>query len=180
MAIWHDTMFGPGGDPEADVQGERETDPELRLQHALDLGYRYLGHRDRTVHEMRRHLASKRVEPATIDDVIATLGEQGYVDDARFAQRFTEDRRNLDAWGNDRIERRLLGLGIAPELISEVLGVRDAEDELAAAVEVLRRRFRTPPQSDRERDRALGMLIRKGYELELAYAAVRALERSET
>ena len=34
-----------------------------------------------------------------------------------------------------------------------------------------------PPQSDRERERALGMLVRKGYDLELAYDAVRAFER---
>ena len=34
-----------------------------------------------------------------------------------------------------------------------------------------------PPDSDRERDRALGLLARRGYELELAYDAVRAFER---
>ena len=33
--------------------------------------------------------------------------EQGYLDDARYAQRFAEDRRTLDAWGAERIERRL-------------------------------------------------------------------------
>ena len=42
---------------------------------------------------------------------------------------------------------------------------------------LLRRRFRTRPADDRERERALGMLVRKGYELELAYDAVRAFER---
>jgi hypothetical protein len=31
--------------------------------------------------------------------------------------------------------------------------------------------------SDRERDRALGLLVRRGYPLELAYEAVRAVER---
>jgi regulatory protein len=33
------------------------------------------------------------------------------------------------------------------------------------------------PDTDRDRDRALGMLVRKGYELDLAYDAVRALGR---
>ena len=42
---------------------------------------------------------------------------------------------------------------------------------------MLRRRFAQPPAHDRERDRALGLLVRKGYELELAYDAVRAFER---
>ena len=35
------------------------TDPE-RLQHALDLAYRFLGHRDRTVAEVRERLAAER------------------------------------------------------------------------------------------------------------------------
>ena len=32
------------------------------------------------------------------------------------------------------------------------------------------------PSDDRGRERALGLLVRKGYELELAYDAVRAFE----
>ena len=47
-----------------------------------------------------------------------------------------------------------------------------------AAVEFLRRRFPAPPESDRDRDRALGMLVRRGYDLELAYDAIRALGRA--
>lgn len=158
----------------ATSSADRLHDPELRLQHALDLSYRYLGHRDRTVAEVRRHLESKRVEPATIDAALAGLAEQGYLDDARYAQRFAEDRRTLDAWGSDRIERRLLAAGVEPATIATALAAHDVADELAAAIAVLERRFRTPPADDRERDRALGLLVRKGYELDLAYDAIRA------
>jgi regulatory protein len=152
------------------------TDPE-RLQHALDLAYRFLGHRDRTVAEVRRHLERKRVEPAGIDGAIAELERQGYLDDARFARRFAEDRRRLDAWGAERIERRLVALGVDAATAAAAAGPDDAHDELAAAIELLRRRLRCAPRTDRERERALGLLVRRGYELELAYDAVRALER---
>jgi len=155
---------------------DRLLDPGLRLQHALDLSYSYLGRRDRTVCELRRHLESKRVEPATVDAAVAELREQGYLDDARYAQRFAEDRRALDSWGSDRIERRLLAAGVEPELIAAALAA-DSAGELDAAVALLRRRFPEPPADDRGRERALGMLVRKGYDLELAYDAVRALER---
>ena len=47
-----------------------------------------------------------------IDAVVGELCEQGYLDDARFAQRFAEDRRRLDGWGAERIERRLRALGV--------------------------------------------------------------------
>jgi regulatory protein len=156
---------------------ERVSDPQAQLQEALDLSFTYLGHRDRTVAEVRRHLERKRLEPAGIDAAIAELERLQYLDDDRFARRFAEDRRRLDGWGADRIERRLLALGVEPAVAASAATAGDGHDELAAAVEVLRRRVRRPPRTDRDRDRALGVLARRGYELELAYDAVRVFER---
>ena len=108
---------------------------------------------------------------------MAELVLQGYLDDAGYARRFTEDRRNLDGWGADRIARRLRALGVADEVVEEALGDRDHGDELDAAVEVLRRRVRDAPADDAGRERALGVLARRGYDLDLAYQAVRRFER---
>lgn len=157
---------------------ERAVDPEARLQHALDLSYRYLGFRDRTVLEVRRHLESKRVEPDTIEQTVAELSELGYLDDARFAQRFVEDRRTLDHWGNERIERKLLASGVDATLVATALAAGDAaESQFSAALATLSRRFPTPPETPKDRDRALGFLVRKGYEMETAYDAIRAYGR---
>ncbi len=156
-----------------------EPDPEARLQHALDLAYRHLGRRDRTVLEVRRHLEDKRVEPTSIEAAIAELCQQGYLDDAGYAQRFVEDRRTLDGWGPDRIERKLVSAGVDAELIARALATRDEAAELEAAVALLRRRLAEPPADDRARERALGLLVRRGYGLELAHDAVRAVEGSE-
>jgi regulatory protein len=161
---------------------ERALDPAARLQHALDVSYRYLGYRDRTVLEVRRHLESKRVEPDTIEQTVAELLEQGYLDDARFARRFTEDRRTLDHWGNERIERKLVAAGVDAATISTALHSPDtmtgeSHSEFDAALATLARRFQVPPETDRDRDRALGFLVRKGYELELAYDVIRAYGR---
>ena len=148
-----------------------------RLQHALDLAYRYLGHHDRTVAEVRERLTAEGIEPEVLEAALEELTHLGYLDDARYAQRFVEDRRSIDAWGAERIERRLLAVGVDPGLIAAALGEQGAGEELEAALAVLRRRCPAPPSHDRDRDRALGLLVRKGYELELAYDAVRAFER---
>ncbi len=160
--------------------GERLVDPELRLQHALDVAYRYLGRRDRTIREVRQHLELKRVEPTTIDETVAELARAGYVDDARYAVRFAEDRRSLDCWGAERIERKLHAVGVAAEHVHAALALHGAADECKAAVAALRRRYPTPPASPRERERALGLLVRKGYAVEVAYEAIRAYEREGT
>src|SRR3954467_4994018 len=110
-------MLPMEADGARDTAGARLLDPEMRVQHARDLAWKALNRRERTVAEMARLLAGKRVEPAVIDTVVGELCEQGYLDDASFAQRFAEDRRRLDRWGAERIERRLRGLGTGRGLL---------------------------------------------------------------
>jgi regulatory protein len=151
----------------------RLEDPESRRQHARDLAWRALNRRERTEAELAQKLGDQRVPPADIEAVLAELREQGYLDDASYAQRFAEDRRRLDGWGSERIERRLRELGIDRGLVDAAVAAQEPRDELGAALALLARRFPAPPQTPRERDRALGVLVRKGYGLELAHDAVR-------
>lgn len=147
------------------------------LGHVLDLAYRSLARRERTEREVRRHLEGRKVEPALIDEALAALREHGSVDDAGYARRFAEDRRALDGWGPDRIEQRLLAAGVADEHVRAALDVRTPDDEREAALALLRHRFPAPVRDDRDRNRALGLLVRRGYDLELAHEAIREHER---
>ena len=119
-------------------------------------------------------LLGKRVEPAVADQVVTELIELGYLDDARYAERFAEDRRRLDAWGSDRIARRLRGARRRPGVDRGRRRRAGPGGGADAALELLRRRCPAaarPPA--RERDRALGILIRRGYAPELALDALR-------
>jgi regulatory protein len=147
------------------------------LERALKFAYRSLNRRDRTEVELRRLLEARGIAAEVIEEALALLREQGYVDDDAYARRFAEDRRRLDAWGAERIERRLLAAGVAPEHVERAVA-QDPRWELDAAVDLLRRRFPDPPADDRDRARALGLLVRRGYDLELAHDALRAHERA--
>jgi regulatory protein len=164
-----DDLARPGRTPPP----ERSPDPEVRLQHAREAAWTALNRREHTAAELARILARKRVEPVVIDSVVGELCEQGYLDDAAYAQRFADDRRRLDGWGAERIEQRLRALGVDAELIAAAVSSRDHEGELEAALALLERRFPDPPATARDCERALGILVRKGYELELAHDAIR-------
>ncbi|HEX3802635.1 MAG TPA: RecX family transcriptional regulator [Solirubrobacteraceae bacterium] len=151
----------------------------------LELAYRYLNKRERTVAEVRARLEKAEIPEGEIDAVVAELVELGYVNDARYARVFTEDKRALEAWGNERIARALRGRGIDGDLIEAALtspGEDDAEageptGEFGRAVALLVQRFPVGPAAPRDRERAFGVLVRKGYESETAADAVREWAR---
>ena len=146
---------------------------ELQLrEEAFNTAWRFLSRRERTEAEVRARLARNDVEGPLIDEVLDELMSGGYVDDAGYATRFAEDRRNLDGWGADRIERRLRELGVERHHIAAALAAGD-HDELAAATALLARRYPVPPDTPRDLEKALGFLIRKGFDLELAHDALR-------
>jgi regulatory protein len=146
---------------------------------AVELAWQAVGQKERTVAELRALLERKRVEPDAIEAAVGELSKAGYLDDARFALRFAEDRRSLGRWGSERIARDLRRRGIEPGLIARALAVHERDDELGAAVALLSEKLPGPPTDERERDRAWRMLVRKGYEPEIAYDAVRAFGRAE-
>lgn len=140
----------------------------------------YLGRRERTAAEMRLRLERDGAGEAAIQRVIDELLADALLDDARYARLFVEDKRTLEGWGSERIERELRARGVDRELIAATLSAGEGEEgDLDRALALLRRRFPDPPRDRRERDRALGVLVRKGYDSEVAVDALGVHARGE-
>lgn len=139
-----------------------------------------ISRKDRTEAEMRQWLADREVEPEEIDRAIGFLVENLALDDRRFAFAYTSDKRELSGWGRDRIREVLLRRGIDRYLVEEALAGdtgAEAESEIDRAVRVLNERG-ADLSDDRGRQRALGLLARRGYDAEEAYAAIRLAGRA--
>jgi regulatory protein len=147
-----------------------ETDP-------LALALTALGRRERSRSELAEWLAKRGVDAVELEATLASLEDLGELDDARFARRYAEDKRELRGWGPERIRATLASRGLAPEQIESALGAEGRDDQLQRAMDLLERRD-DPPVDERSRSRALAYLARRGYDSELAYDAVRGLERS--
>lgn len=144
-------------------------------QDPYDLALRALSYKERTESELRGWLSERGVGEAEVAEVIALLAEAGAIDDQSFARRYAEDKRELAGWGPDRIRRTLQARGVAREQIDEALAGDDDAKQLERAVALLVGRGMRCA-SEPERERALRLLVRRGYALELAYEAVRATE----
>jgi regulatory protein len=162
---------------------------EQALQRAIDLACAHLNRRERTVAEVRSQLERKGVSGAHADEAVRVLLDQHLLDDERFAEMFVADKRELEQWGTERIRRGLSARGVEGEVAERALAAPNPDQlgddrsghevELGRALELLRRRFPQPPRERRERDRALGVLLRKGYEQELAIDALNAHARGD-
>lgn len=108
--------------------------------------------------------------------MLERLLEAGAVDDERFARRFAEDKRELRGWGPDRITEALRARGVDETLIEGAVAAEGAEALLGRAIDLLELGG-IVPCDEPSRARALSLLARRGFPLEVAYDAVRALER---
>jgi regulatory protein len=135
-----------------------------------------LRQRERTTAELEAWLAERGHPAAEIRAAIERLTAVGELDDARFARRYAEDKRELRGWGAGRIREALAAKGLDRSAIDAALAGESRSDELSRAVALLDRRGE-PAVDEPSRAHALAYLARRGYESEIAYDAVRAFER---
>ncbi len=144
---------------------------------ALELALAALAQKERTVAELGAWLDARGCEPEATEAALDHLIEIGQLDDARFARRFAEDKRELRGWGSKRIAEALAARGAGSEEIAEALAADPAEAQVERAAAVLAERA-MPVDDEAARGRALAVLVRLGYPSEVAYDAVRHVERS--
>lgn len=152
-------------------------DTETEIARAIDLAYKAVATRERTVSELKTFLERKRIDPSAIEAAVEELTASGFLDDERYARQFAEDKRTLDLWGKDRIARDLQRRGIEPQLVEATCSTQSRSDELETALVLLGERVARLGGDDRARDKAWRLLVRRGYEPDLAYEAVRVHER---
>lgn len=146
---------------------------------------RYLHDRDASRARLRRVLM-RRVEAAVhahgqerdelvgwVEALLADFVRLGYLDDARFAAAQT---RALRARGASKrgIEAKLREKGVPSELVAEELSAAGPDDELRAALRLLRRRRAGPfrrPEREGDRQKELASLGRAGFSYEVAARA---------
>jgi regulatory protein len=144
---------------------------------AYELAVDALGRKERSTAELGAWLKARGVAEEEADGAIARLSDLGELDDARFARRFAEDKRELAGWGAERIREALLARGLPSEDIEAALAPDSEPDQVERATELLVRRGR-PLDSEGARASALGYLTRKGYTYEIAHEAIRARSRN--
>ena len=104
---------------------------------------RILAARTQTVSELGRKLARRAALPAEVDEVIARLKENGYLNDQRLAESFASWRKDNEGFGKDRVIRDLMARKVAPETAKKAAEKAYASaDEVEMIRQFLERKYR--------------------------------------
>jgi regulatory protein len=145
-------------------------------EEAFERALEALSRKERTSAELIEWLGARGFAEAEVAEALERLAAIGELDDARYARRYAEDKRELRGWGPDRIREALAARGVAAPEIEAALAADDRDDQLERAMALLRRRG-DDLDDEAGRARGLAYLTRRGYDYELAYDAVRRCER---
>lgn len=99
--------------------------------------------------------------------LVGYLTREGFLDEARYARAFVNDKFRFEQWGRVKISYALRAKGIDDNLIDEALDEKiDPDDYLATCVELLNKKMRTLelPLSPDDRARLLRFAAQRGFE----------------
>jgi regulatory protein len=132
----------------------------------------------RTEVELRR-LMRPRVEPgergdANIAATITRLKENGYLNDAAYAETYARLRQQNEKLGQRRVSQSLAQKGVSRQIVSEAVAARYADtDEEALARQFLSRKRIPKPESPKDTARVMRRLVAAGFSTTVIYKILR-------
>ena len=149
-----------------------DADPEAV---ARAIALRQLTVAPRTRAQLAEAMRRRGVPDDVVERVLDRFEEVQLVDDVEFAQQWVKTRHTGRGLARRALSHELRQRGVDDETSREAVEAIGDDDELAAARELVRRRWSGTAGNDpaRQARRLAGMLARKGYSAGVAYRAIR-------
>ncbi len=141
----------------------------------------YCAYQDRCHQEIERKLYTMQMIPEAREVIILHLMEQDFLNEERFSKSFARGKFRIKSWGKQRIIRELKMRNISAYNINTALGEIDDEIYSQTLTGITQKRFDLINESNvyKKRKRLTDYLMRKGYENDLIYEAVRAIFKTK-
>ena len=110
--------------------------------------------------------------------IVASLVQDRYVDDRRYASAFSREKSSLQGWGAVKIRFLLRGKGISDEIIDEALQEVDPEKAASKLDKLAADKYRLLKDDPQCRLKLLKALLSRGYGYDEVDAAVKKVMQS--
>jgi regulatory protein len=150
----------------------------LSPEQALQKGRHYCGYQERSHSEVQEKLYSFGLRKKDVEAALATLIEENYLNEERFAHQFAGGHFRLKSWGRVRIRYELQQRKISEYCIKKALAAIGEEDYEKTLLRLAEKKWETLTDETNifSRKRKLqDYLMQKGYESARVTAVVRTL-----
>jgi regulatory protein len=155
----------------------------IGTEQALQKARHYCAYQERSHSETRRKLMGFGLGRTDVDRLLATLIEDGYLNEERFATSFAGGRFRAKKWGRIRIVHELRMRGVGEANIRQAMASID-DDEYRRCIERLaHKRWRELKElegSPRERlAKTASYLVARGFEAPLVREAMASIDKAD-
>ena len=137
----------------------------------------YCAYQERCHKEVRNKLQEMRLIPDAIDDIIAHLIQNNFLNEERFARAFARGKHNTKKWGRKRILSELKQRNISILNINRAMGEIDDESYLETFNALSKKRISQIHEQNlqKKRKKLADYLLYRGWETHLVYDKVKEL-----
>ncbi len=146
----------------------------LSKDEALAKLQRYCAYQDRCHQEVRSKLIELGVYGDSLEEIMAELIEENFLNEERFARSFARGKFRIKQWGRARILRELKRRDISDYCIRRAMEEIEEQDYLDTLQEVLNRKAEKLAEEDtfKLKNKLARYAHSRGFELELAWELI--------
>lgn len=138
----------------------------------------YCAYQERSHREVKQRLYDYGLYSSEVDELIARLITEGFLNEERFAKAFAGGKFRMMKWGKLKIQRELEMHGLTKNCIARGLKEIDQFDYQKSLTALIKKKWQqtAEPNAFRKKNRVARYAIAKGYEPELVWASIADLE----
>lgn len=151
------------------------------IKEAIQKIEHYCAYQERCHEEVEQKLRSMKMDSDEIDQIIAHLINDNFLNEERFAQSFARGKHRMKHWGKIRITNELKFRGINQTLINIALKEISPEEYFETFDTLANKQWESIQETNslKKRKKFCDYLLRRGFESNLVYEKVRDLENSD-
>jgi regulatory protein len=150
----------------------------LSLEQALQKARHFCSYQERCHHGVKEKLYSFGLRHQDVEEALATLVEEDYLNEERFAIQFAGGHFRLKQWGKVKIRYELKQRQVGDYCIKKALAAIEEDDYLKTLDEVARKKWeslREEPNLFTRKRKLQDYLLQKGYEQDRIGAVIKNL-----
>lgn len=151
----------------------------LSKEQALQKLRQYCGYQERSHYEAGQKLWDLGVKKIMHDEIIATLIEEDYLNEQRFAKQFTGGKFRIKDWGRKKIYYALKEKKISEYSIKEAMKEIDAEDYQKTLQDLAQKKYELLKDDEplSRKKKTIDYLTQKGFEFDLITKVLNGLKQ---